>query len=213
MIENECALDGIKLLSLSRSKNKENFQIVDAVCREVVVGKLLKTKLPAPPSPPPPPPIVVPTLIPTVENRESVPFCQAASATTPFLAVVQYNCLEDDAQLIYGLIQSVIQKDLPSDGNEMQAITEAGTENEKNAVPTGKFVESNQLTKLQELSQFRKQLMATLPMPERAKDEIEDDLLLASLDSMVSAKQGLRSGPGPGQGQRSRGVPVRRPVR
>ena len=125
--------------------------------------------------------------------------------------MVQYNCLEDDAQLIYGLIHSVMGLQ-PSDANEVQATSDVRRENKEMVVSVGKFVESKQLTKLEELSCFRKQLMSTVPMHERANDDADDELLLASLDSAVSTKQGLRQGQRQGQG-RLRGAPIRRPVR
>ena len=61
MIESERALDGIKLLHLrgeDGGRGEKKFEIVDAVCREILLGKVLATKVVLPPPPPP----VVPTL-------------------------------------------------------------------------------------------------------------------------------------------------------
>lgn len=204
-------LDGIKLLSLSHSNQR--FDVVDAVCRDLAVNKLLTAKLlPTPPLPLPPP--QQPDVAALVSGN--IPVHNVAYATTPFLAMVQYNCLEDDAQLVYGLIQSVIngEKRKGSDVNEEEVIAGIGSEIDKTTIfPTGRFVESNQLTKLEELSHFRRQLMATvpLPVPERANNEADDDLLLASLDSVMSMS--TRQVLGQGQRQGLRGTPKIRPLR
>ena len=173
------ALDGVKFLSLARPR----LDLVDDVIREIVVGKLiLSTESEAPPaaSAPPPPVATAAANAGTAAHQDTG--CKSSSVPLiPYIASVQYSVLEDEADMIYGLIRSVTRRmGLAVDENVQNDPLPGYISSWKN--------ETVQADKLLEFSQFRKEIMARLPtIPKEIEDD--DDSLLENWDTITSLRK------------------------
>ena len=161
------ALDGVKFLSLARSR--KDFSTIDGVIREVIVGKLLVNTQTE--SPPPPQPAAAANADTTTHQETS---CKSSAVPLiPFVASVQYAVLEDESDMVYGLIQSVTRR-------MGFAVDNEHTRSQSQPLP--EYIsswknESTQADKLAEFSKFRKEIMASLPIITQEKDDDEDSLL------------------------------------
>ena len=188
------AMEGVKFLSLSQ-RLPQTFSAVDAVLRDVAVSQLVDSHLPqsdpslvsavaashegdkqqVPPPPPPPP-----------------------EGTIPFSASVSYSSLEDDADLIYAFIDTLLGRTHAQGASELPPmVPQTGP-----LFARKKSLELKQAAQLVELEQWRRQLMATVPVVgidrghhlPPARDAAvnygdgNDDLLLEDIEGM-SVKQ------------------------
>ena len=166
------ALDGVKFLSLGRSR--KDLSKIDDVIKEVVLGKLLNVETQPPASLPPPV---------AAANVETIPSSSSTVPLIPFVASVQYSVLEEEADMIYGLIQSVTRRmGLAVDKDDIRSSVQ----------PLPEYIsswktETVQADKLAEFSSFRKAIMANLPTVQKEMED--DDDSLDNWDTMISLRK------------------------
>ena len=184
----DVSLERVKMLSLRRGP-PQTFNVVDAVLRDIAVSRVVASRpLDADPaSAPPDAPRDVPETRPEGVDRV-VPKAPAAEGTIPFSASVSYSCLEDDVDLIHAFIDTLLGRtnvhvqrtpDLPP----------AVVQQQQPDPPFArkKSLEVKQAAQLDEFQEWRKQLMATVPVhaaATHAGDDTFDDIMLESLESV-----------------------------
>jgi hypothetical protein len=105
------------------------------------------------------PPICIPVTKEAIVEAEidikSRPTVKVDLIKTPFLACIQYDCLENSSDIIYKLIMSV--KEASSNHGDKSAL-----ENSNPAPTAVEKIESSQGQRLMELSEWRQQLILKL---------------------------------------------------
>ena len=201
----DVSLERVKMLCLRRGP-PQTFSVVDAVLRDIAVSRVVASRpLDADPaSAPPDAPRDVPETRPEEVDRV-VPKAPAAEGTIPFSASVSYSCLEDDVDLIHAFIDTLLGRththvqhtpDLPP------AVAQQQQQLPDPPFARKKSLEVKQAAQLDEFQEWRKQLMATVPVhaaATHAGDDTFDDILLESLESVrVQPRRPVGGGGGGG---------------
>jgi hypothetical protein len=161
MVRDFVSLEGIKFLSLKNRSgvdshlNPKKLVIADSVLRELEVRKLLIESPVLCSEPPVCIPVTKEAIVEAEIEIKSRPIVKVDLIKTPFLACIQYDCLENSSDIIYKLIMSV--KEASSNHGDKSDL-----ENPNPAPTAVEKIESSQGQRLMELSEWRQQLILKL---------------------------------------------------
>ena len=161
MVRDFVSLEGIKFLSLKNRSGVDSYLdpkklvIADAVLRELEVQKLLSESPPSCSESPVCIPVAKEAIVEAELEIETRPIVKVDVIKRPFLASIQYDCLENSSDIIYELIRSV--KGASSNHGDKHDLENS------NPTPTAvEKIESSQGKRLVELSEWRQQLQLKL---------------------------------------------------
>lgn len=161
MVRDVISLEGIKFLSLKNRSGADSYLdpkklvIADSVLRELEVRRLLVESPVSCAEPHVIIPVAKETIVEAEQGIETKPIVIVDLIKTPFLACIQYDCLENSSDIIYKLISSV-KKVSSNHGDEHHL------ENLNPEPTAAEILENSQGQRLMELSEWRQQLLLKL---------------------------------------------------